>query len=228
MVPFRSSVTCDESSKEDTISGDVSQSPHNGDYCATGLGGPRTFVARGGLQLPVRGPRISGCRGAWSGLTGLWAPPFALLTLNGGSDRYRAHRIPVAGGLVPPSGARLAARSGHLLRVLRRHAGCCRAVRRHGWLWRRCSTTRRTSWCWTCLVNPYDPESVAGALAQALAMPLEERRARHEAAFANVCEYDVDRWQREFLKALRGDDDGVLFGSRSRVRSTTRLNCCPR
>ena len=54
------------------------------------------------------------------------------------------------------------------------------------------------------LVNPYDAESVAGALAQALVMPIEERRARHKALFANVCEYDVERWQREFLMALRG------------------------
>jgi trehalose 6-phosphate synthase len=53
------------------------------------------------------------------------------------------------------------------------------------------------------LVNPYDAESVASALAQALVMPLEERRARHQALYAKVCEYDVDRWQREFLSALR-------------------------
>jgi trehalose 6-phosphate synthase len=56
------------------------------------------------------------------------------------------------------------------------------------------------------LVNPYDAESVAGAIAQALAMPLEERRARHHALLAAISEYDVDRWQREFLAALRGDD----------------------
>ena len=56
------------------------------------------------------------------------------------------------------------------------------------------------------LVNPYDAESVAGAIAQALAMPLEERRARHRELLAVVCEYDVDRWQREFLAILRGDD----------------------
>jgi trehalose 6-phosphate synthase len=56
------------------------------------------------------------------------------------------------------------------------------------------------------LVNPYDAESVAGAIAQALAMPLEERRARHQALLSAVSEYDVDRWQREFLTALRGDD----------------------
>jgi trehalose 6-phosphate synthase len=53
------------------------------------------------------------------------------------------------------------------------------------------------------LVNPYDAESVASALAQALVMPLEERRARHEALYAKVCEYDVYRWQQEFLSALR-------------------------
>jgi trehalose 6-phosphate synthase len=52
------------------------------------------------------------------------------------------------------------------------------------------------------LVNPYDAESVASALAQALAMPIEERRARHEALYAKVCEYDVNRWQQEFLTAL--------------------------
>jgi trehalose 6-phosphate synthase len=54
------------------------------------------------------------------------------------------------------------------------------------------------------LVNPYDAESVASALAQALVMPLEERHARHEELYAKVCEYDVNRWQREFLTALRG------------------------
>ena len=56
------------------------------------------------------------------------------------------------------------------------------------------------------LVNPYDPESVAGAIAQALAMPIEERRARHQALLAAISGYDVDRWQREFLATLRGED----------------------
>jgi trehalose 6-phosphate synthase len=56
------------------------------------------------------------------------------------------------------------------------------------------------------LVNPYDTEAVAGAIAQALAMPLDERRARHRALFAAISAYDVDRWQREFLAVLRGDD----------------------
>jgi trehalose 6-phosphate synthase len=65
------------------------------------------------------------------------------------------------------------------------------------------------------LVNPYDAESVAGAIAQALTMTLEERRVRHQALFAAVSDYDVDRWQREFLAALRGDD-GVTNEFRAR------------
>jgi len=54
------------------------------------------------------------------------------------------------------------------------------------------------------LVNPSDTESVANALVQALTMPLEERRARHKNLYAAICEYDVHRWQREFLTALGG------------------------
>jgi trehalose 6-phosphate synthase len=33
------------------------------------------------------------------------------------------------------------------------------------------------------LVNPYDPDSVAAAIGQALSMPLAERRERHDALF---------------------------------------------
>jgi len=55
------------------------------------------------------------------------------------------------------------------------------------------------------LVNPYDAESVANAIVQALAMPLDERRARHQALLAVVSTYDVDRWQGDFLAALRGE-----------------------
>jgi trehalose 6-phosphate synthase len=54
------------------------------------------------------------------------------------------------------------------------------------------------------LVNPSDAESVASALDRALTMSLEERRARHDTLYASICEYDLDRWQREFLGALQG------------------------
>ena len=63
------------------------------------------------------------------------------------------------------------------------------------------------------LVNPYDAKSVASALLQALAMPLKERRARHKTLYAEVCEYDVNRWQREFLTVLRRGREHERFQS---------------
>jgi trehalose 6-phosphate synthase len=56
------------------------------------------------------------------------------------------------------------------------------------------------------LVNPYDAESVAGAIAQALSMSVDERRERHAALLHNILENDVKKWQRDFLDALRGED----------------------
>jgi trehalose 6-phosphate synthase len=67
------------------------------------------------------------------------------------------------------------------------------------------------------LVNPYDAESVASAIAQAFAMPLEERRERHQASLAAVHDYDIDRWQREFLATLRGDDDVAALDQTERM-----------
>jgi trehalose 6-phosphate synthase len=54
--------------------------------------------------------------------------------------------------------------------------------------------------------NPYDAESVAGAIAQALAMPLDERRERHAALIHGILENNVDKWQNDFLDALRSED----------------------
>ena len=56
------------------------------------------------------------------------------------------------------------------------------------------------------LVNPYDAESVAGAIAQGLSMPLEERCERHTALLHGILENNVDKWQKDFLDALRGED----------------------
>jgi trehalose 6-phosphate synthase len=61
------------------------------------------------------------------------------------------------------------------------------------------------------LVNPYDPESVAGAIRQALSMNLEERRSRHQDLLAVVSDYDVNRWQEDFLAALADDEIGVTW-----------------
>jgi hypothetical protein len=53
------------------------------------------------------------------------------------------------------------------------------------------------------LVNPYDAESVAAAIVQALAMPLEERRERHVALLQGFLKNNVNKWQNDFLDALR-------------------------
>jgi trehalose 6-phosphate synthase len=76
------------------------------------------------------------------------------------------------------------------------------------------------------LINPSDAESVANALAHALAMPLEERRARHKDLYAAICEYDVHRWQREFLTALRGREErsGVQLYTSNRERTNQKMS----
>ncbi|MBT2187841.1 alpha,alpha-trehalose-phosphate synthase (UDP-forming) [Sphingobium nicotianae] len=55
------------------------------------------------------------------------------------------------------------------------------------------------------LVNPYSPEELSDALAQALRMPLEERRQRHRALLKSVEREDVHWWLRTFLDALEQD-----------------------
>jgi trehalose 6-phosphate synthase len=56
------------------------------------------------------------------------------------------------------------------------------------------------------LVNPYDAESVADAIARALALPLDERCERHAALLHSIVENDVNKWQKDFLDALRNKD----------------------
>jgi trehalose-6-phosphate synthase len=58
---------------------------------------------------------------------------------------------------------------------------------------------------------------------QALAMPLEERRARHKTLHAKVCEYDVNRWQREFLTVLRGAREHESFQSNASNGELTKV-----
>lgn len=55
------------------------------------------------------------------------------------------------------------------------------------------------------LVNPYDRSAVALALKQALAMPLSERRARHEAMLKVLRENSIARWHRSFIARLEGE-----------------------
>jgi len=53
------------------------------------------------------------------------------------------------------------------------------------------------------LVNPYDMDGVADAMAAALEMPLEERRERWETMMAVLREHDITAWRRNYLAALR-------------------------
>jgi trehalose 6-phosphate synthase len=52
------------------------------------------------------------------------------------------------------------------------------------------------------LVNPYDPESVAAAIAQALSMPLAERQERYQTMFNALSRNDIQAWADRFLSAL--------------------------
>ncbi len=52
------------------------------------------------------------------------------------------------------------------------------------------------------LVNPYDTEAVAAAINRALGMPLEERRARHNAMYQTLLDNDIARWAERFIATL--------------------------
>ncbi len=53
------------------------------------------------------------------------------------------------------------------------------------------------------IINPFDVEQIADALDRALAMPIEERRARWEAMMSWLQEHNVHAWRDAFLTALR-------------------------
>ncbi|MGH7057751.1 MAG: trehalose-6-phosphate synthase, partial [Acetobacteraceae bacterium] len=52
------------------------------------------------------------------------------------------------------------------------------------------------------LVNPYDIEGIGDAVAEALAMPLAERRERWETLFETVRRGDIHNWSEHYLGAL--------------------------
>ena len=66
---------------------------------------------------------------------------------------------------------------------------------------------RRRNSATALLVNPYDPEAVATSIAHALSMPLDERRARHEALFQVISANDLQSWGELFLAALTKSAD---------------------
>ena len=52
------------------------------------------------------------------------------------------------------------------------------------------------------LVNPYDVEAVGATIAQALAMPLDERKGRHGELVRVLTENDIKFWGERFIAAL--------------------------
>jgi trehalose 6-phosphate synthase len=52
------------------------------------------------------------------------------------------------------------------------------------------------------LANPHSPDALAGAIARALDMPLEERRARYQAMIGTVRDDDVQAWTARFCADL--------------------------
>jgi len=54
------------------------------------------------------------------------------------------------------------------------------------------------------VVNPYDLDGVADAIAVAHAMPLAERKERWRALFKRLQRHDITAWRRKFLEALTG------------------------
>ena len=55
------------------------------------------------------------------------------------------------------------------------------------------------------LVNPYDPDSVAAAIGQALSMPLAQRCERHDGLFRVLSHNDIQHWADRFLAALESE-----------------------
>ena len=64
------------------------------------------------------------------------------------------------------------------------------------------------------IVNPYDIEATAAAIARALTMPLEERKDRWNAMMAALRANSVQDWRARFLQALGNVHQGVDIDDR--------------
>ncbi|HUO01477.1 MAG TPA: trehalose-6-phosphate synthase [Rhizomicrobium sp.] len=66
------------------------------------------------------------------------------------------------------------------------------------------------------LVNPYDPDQVAGAITRAMAMQQPERRTRHAALYRALLSNDISEWGDKFLASLMGTRKFTLKAAPSR------------
>jgi trehalose 6-phosphate synthase len=67
------------------------------------------------------------------------------------------------------------------------------------------------------LVNPYDTRGIARALKYALAMPRQERRARHARLLEALGANDIFAWRTRFLAALGGIHEQLRLESAARM-----------
>jgi trehalose 6-phosphate synthase len=58
------------------------------------------------------------------------------------------------------------------------------------------------------IINPHDPEEITEAMHQALIMPLDERKARHEKLFEKICQTTAATYCRDFIAALSAAPNG--------------------
>ena len=72
------------------------------------------------------------------------------------------------------------------------------------------------------LVNPYDVEGSADAIARGLSMPLEERQDRWRRMFAAISENDVFHWCDSFLADLNAVPETPALEAASMPRQNTR------
>ncbi len=77
------------------------------------------------------------------------------------------------------------------------------------------------------LVNPYDPDAVAAAIARAMAMPQAERKSRHAALYAALLRNDVSEWGNKFLSALMGTKEFHLKGEDVASRKSFEMTSRP-
>lgn len=52
------------------------------------------------------------------------------------------------------------------------------------------------------IINPHDVDAIAGAVKQALDMPLAERQSRHASLLKGIKEQDINWWRQRFLSAF--------------------------
>ncbi|MGC2051114.1 MAG: trehalose-6-phosphate synthase, partial [Methylovirgula sp.] len=58
------------------------------------------------------------------------------------------------------------------------------------------------------VINPHDPDEITEAMNQALTMPLDERKARHEKLFEKICQTTAASYCRDFIAALSATPNG--------------------